>query len=122
MKRAVILKHTLPGGSWHFDWLLQTTDDPESRLLTFRSGHHRPDRVGSFDADRLPDHRAIYLDYEGPISEGRGEVARISTGEICEFALSDESCSAVIVYPGNRLRFEGELLAGDRWRFVVSPR
>lgn len=32
-----------------------------------------------FTCERLPDHRAAYLTYEGPVSNNRGQVARIST-------------------------------------------
>jgi hypothetical protein len=32
-------------------------------------------------AERLPDHRLAYLDYEGGVSEGRGSVRRIDAGE-----------------------------------------
>ena len=30
--------------------------------------------------ERLPDHRAIYLEYEGPISDQRGQVQRVASG------------------------------------------
>jgi hypothetical protein len=29
---------------------------------------------------RLPDHRRVYLEYQGPLSHGRGEVLRIDSG------------------------------------------
>ena len=35
-----------------------------------------------FEADRLADHRLCYLDYEGPLSNNRGNVKRISSGSI----------------------------------------
>jgi hypothetical protein len=47
-------------------------------LLTFRC-----DRWPLCDCDvitRQPDHRRMYLDYQGPISGDRGEVARIASG------------------------------------------
>ena len=31
-------------------------------------------------AERLPDHRAAYLDYEGPISGNRGQVKQVASG------------------------------------------
>jgi len=43
----------------------------------------RLDRWPPADRDRatpLPDHRRIYLDYEGPISGNRGHVRRIAAG------------------------------------------
>jgi hypothetical protein len=32
-------------------------------------------------AERLPDHRLAYLDYEGPVSNDRGTVSRLDAGE-----------------------------------------
>ena len=32
------------------------------------------------DTEVLPDHRAMYLDYEGPVSNDRGTVKRIASG------------------------------------------
>ncbi len=32
------------------------------------------------DAERLPDHRMMYLDYEGPVSRDRGTVKRLTGG------------------------------------------
>ena len=32
------------------------------------------------NAEQLPDHRRDYLEYEGPVSGGRGEVSRIEEG------------------------------------------
>ena len=32
-------------------------------------------------AEPMPDHRLLYLDYEGPVSGGRGSVARVDAGE-----------------------------------------
>jgi len=52
-------------------------------LVTFRV-QERIDRpgVGRFVAERLPDHRSAYLDYEGPVSGGRGTVRRVAAGEL----------------------------------------
>ena len=38
------------------------------------------------DAHRLPDHRALYLTYEGPVSGNRGSVRRELSGA-CEVTL-----------------------------------
>jgi DNA polymerase ligase (LigD)-like protein len=32
-------------------------------------------------AEQIPDHRLAYLDYEGPVSGGRGTVTRLDSGE-----------------------------------------
>jgi hypothetical protein len=52
--------------------------DGASPLETFRCPRW-PVEAGD-RLDRLPDHRRVYLDYEGPISGGRGEVVRVEAG------------------------------------------
>lgn len=89
MGGMVILRHTLPDGSWHYDWMLDPRRDDaagpgvadERRLLTFRT-RQRPDEAGrdGFEAERIGGHRAAYLTYEGPLSGGRGVVQRVATG------------------------------------------
>ena len=41
-------------------------------------------------ADRLPDHRTAYLDYEGPISGNRGEVQQVASGNYEVVSCSEE--------------------------------
>ena len=38
---------------------------------------------------RLPNHRSLYLDYEGPVSENRGNVTKLATGTLEWLELSD---------------------------------
>ncbi len=38
------------------------------------------ERTFESDAVRLADHRPAYLDYEGPVSRGRGDVTRVLSG------------------------------------------
>ena len=77
----VILHHTgIPNP--HFDLLLDPggggNDHP---LWTWRLPTH-PDTWPTTlpPATRLPDHRRLYLTYEGEISNHRGTVTRIATG------------------------------------------
>ena len=42
------------------------------------------------DAERLPDHRRAYLDYEGPISGNRGQVQRVASGSYEVVSWSEE--------------------------------
>ncbi len=39
-----------------------------------------PDTPGEIPVERLPDHRRLYLDYEGPVSGGRGSVTQWDAG------------------------------------------
>lgn len=71
--RYVILHHT----GWiedHFDLMLET--DAESPLLTWRLDRW-PDPTTTTP---LPPHRRAYLDYEGPVSNNRGQVRRVAGG------------------------------------------
>ncbi len=81
---TVLLRHVLPDGSAHFDWLIQPTSQPETPLASFRLAT-RLDTLKSgqwLQALRIADHRAAYLSYEGPISGNRGTVRRIASGRV----------------------------------------
>jgi len=103
----VILHHTghnSRGGGDHWDWLIQIPDyflaelgarmqanqgDDFPGLLTFAS------EIAPFQWTlgtrfwRLAPHRNLYLDYQGPISGGRGKVHRQAAGELEWIFLSD---------------------------------
>ena len=73
MPRFVLLRHDHP--TLHWDLML----DAGGALWTWRLEH--PPRDGQAQAaDRIGDHRTLYLDYEGPVSGGRGEVRREAAG------------------------------------------
>lgn len=146
MPRTVLLEHRLPGGDWHIDWLLDR--DGRSPLLTFRLPRRQraalalPGAGGgcqllsipppsAFTAERIPDHRRRYLDFEGPISGGRGSVRRIAEGEAEILAETGESLEARVrfgegpwtVWRGSRSTGEGNVAArgmgegADLWIF-----
>lgn len=117
MKRSVILKHTLPDGSWHHDWLIQRSDQLEERVPTFRTAHDRPDTCDAFEAQRLDDHRAFYLDHEGEVSGGRGSVVRLATGTVSHAIWNDGHIGLEIDFKGTTRLFVGEHIEGGRWRF-----
>ena len=72
--RFVILEHDHP--FLHWDLLLEDGEVLKSwRLL------HFPKIGFSIPAERMPDHRLMYLDYEGPVSGNRGTVKRFASGE-----------------------------------------
>ncbi len=60
----------------HFDLMFETT--PGSKLATWRSDAWPINGVAP--VDHLPDHRAEYLTYEGPVSGDRGNVSRVASG------------------------------------------
>lgn len=73
MPRFALLLHDHP--TLHWDLLLE--DGP--KLLAWRLGT-RPVLGTQTPAMPLPDHRALYLDYEGPVSGNRGYVSRQDGG------------------------------------------
>ncbi len=73
--RYAILLHTGHGAD-HYDLLFETS--PGSALATWRSPVW-PLENGT-PLTSLPDHRPVYLDYEGPVSNGRGTVRRVASG------------------------------------------
>lgn len=109
MPRTVLLRHELPDGSWHFDWLLAREGDKDGvgagPAITFRVMEPIQDEgIAAFSAVRLPDHREMYLTYEGEVSGGRGQVHRIATGR-CRIDRETD----------NLLEGAVDWGAGDRW-------
>lgn len=92
----VLLQHDLPDGSSHVDWMIEgpmripAPPSPEDRcLITFRLAERidRPLAAG-FEAERLEDHRRVYLDYEGSLSGQRGTVTRLAAGVVSHLDVS----------------------------------
>lgn len=87
-RATVQLWHELPDGTGHVDWLLarSAADDPDDdqRLITFRlpSRLDEAEPGETIEAERIGDHRRVYLTYEGEVSGGRGAVRRLVDGEI----------------------------------------
>ena len=86
---AVLLRHTLPGGSWHVDLMIASkpvvsTDPDERPLVTFRLARPLWELAcgESIEIARLADHRGRYLSYEGEISGDRGRVERLASGVV----------------------------------------
>jgi hypothetical protein len=73
MPRFAVLAHDLPTAHW--DLFLES--GPVLRAwrlpVPLQPGVDVP-------AEAAPDHRPFYLDYEGPVSGGRGTVSRIDAG------------------------------------------
>ena len=74
MPRFVILRHDSPQGL-HWDFMLETGD-----ALTTWALAESPDSMQPILARTLPEHRLAYLEYEGPVSGGRGTVTRWDEG------------------------------------------
>jgi hypothetical protein len=91
---TVLLKHSLPDGTVHWDWLLER-ESGEARVMTFRVHQPWPVMAGPiarpWHAEALEDHRTVYLQYEGPVSGNRGHVERAASGAVLWHGLDRRS-------------------------------
>jgi hypothetical protein len=95
MARFVILEHDHP--ALHWDLMLQSG----AVLRTWRLA--APPAAGqAIDAETSFDHRTVYLDYEGPISGGRGCVVRWDGGTFDWLEVAEERIAVRL--QGGRLR------------------
>ena len=118
MSRFAILEHDSPRGV-HWDFLLET-----GPALTTWALSRSPEAAGPIEAESLADHRIEYLDYEGPISKGRGTVSRWDAGTY-QF-ISQNERELVVSLEGQRLRGKATLTRADentrQWRFQLNRR
>lgn len=123
MAGMVLLEHTLTDGSWHLDWMLQRPSPRGDRLVTFRV-RDRLDTPGvmGWIGERLGDHRAAYLSYEGVISGGRGTVRRVAAGSCSWVVLDEDRCELDAAWPGVAGRVVGGRIDAGRWRFELRVR
>jgi hypothetical protein len=102
MPRFVLLRHECPpelGAPSHWDLMLENGP----ALATWRLFDLPAPAPSSVSATKLADHRLEYLEYEGPLSGGRGDVRRIDAGQFEDIDIS-----------GTRwqVRFVGTVLEG----------
>ena len=122
MLRFVILRHKTPADYQrpaHFDLMLEH----EGALWTWAL-EKLPTSGETVSAERLPDHRLAYLDYEGGITGGRGQVSRVEAGDFewidqtpaaLEVRLLGTGISGVL-----RLAADGE--DARRWNISLSEK
>lgn len=75
------------------------------------------DALQEVEAIQLDDHRAAYLDYEGPVSGDRGTVTRVASGEVTWREATERR---VVVDLLNGLQIEVTLVGGpgEPWRLA----
>ncbi len=81
----VVLYHQFPSGSnrkSHWDLLVEQPSPEKTQLLTFEVSAPPQDWGKATAATQLPDHRPIYLTYEGPIAGNRGTVSQVLRGAV----------------------------------------
>ncbi len=121
MPRFVILQHETDAGS-HYDLMLEV-----GGVLKTWSLSEPPEADREVACKSLPDHRLAYLDYEGPISGGRGSVTRWDQGT---YQREEPTATEwVVELFGDRLVGRATLAphapAGDdvsMWSFCYVPR
>ena len=87
--RFVILHHVVAGGE-HWDLMLEHG----GVLLTWQLAREPIDAASlPIPAKRIADHRSAYLEYEGSISGGRGQVVRVDHGMVNFERLTERCCS-----------------------------
>ena len=116
MPRFVVLEHDSPRGL-HWDLMLEQG----GVLLTWALAQP-PDAAGPIPAEALPDHRPAYLDYEGPVSGGRGSVTRWDAGT-CELEHQSDD-ELTVVLEGKRLSGRARLRRASgppaQWEFRLA--
>ena len=131
MPRAALLHHLTPASGGHYDWLLAPDAGPhgaEDRVLLCFRVVDRIDRLEAgqgFEAERIADHRWLYLTYEGELSRGRGRVERVAEGLWEPRSIGADAISGVIEWGGQAgSSIEGQRIdtgrASDRWRFQIT--
>lgn len=73
----VLLEHTSNAGT-HWDLLVEVGG--QVLLAGWRLSANPIHNKGAIVVERMPDHRRLYLDYEGEIGGGRGTVRRLDRG------------------------------------------
>lgn len=120
IRRFVVLRHE-PGEAGprelHWDLMLECGDSLRTWALS------REPSVGKqIAAEELPRHRLDYLDYEGPVSQGRGTVTRFDRGSFTVQEESSEQFQATL--DGKRLTGLLQLThdaVNQRWTVLFVP-
>lgn len=114
--RFVILKHDHP--FLHWDLLME--NDDQTALKAWRL-LQKPERNKWIASELLPDHRMLYLDYEGPVSHDRGTVVQHSCGQYRPAELPegpDRSTFLLINCDfATKLIGRGDSTSAPSWRF-----
>lgn len=130
MPRFVLLRHECPPDwekSSHWDLMLEadgvlwTWELRELPTTWARALGHQSRSASAADsvpATRLADHRLAYLDYEGPVSGGRGTVSRVDGGS-CEW--NSRTAMRVDAKLGGGLLRGSIRIEGNSLQIIDSP-
>jgi hypothetical protein len=114
MPRFVILEHDHP--RLHWDLMLEVG----AALRTWRLVK-QPGKSGeNIEAEPLGEHRLAYLDYEGPVSGGRGQVTRWDGGAY--ELLGDADHAICVSLRGQRIQGTAVVERQESgWVFRIAP-
>ena len=123
MARFVILRHDNTAGT-HWDFMLEFGPVLRAWALQDEPMMGVPGNI--IEAAALPDHRLAYLDYEGPVSGGRGRVECCDSGSIQIVEISDEQITVDLA--GQKLVGRATLVLlpdvsdeqSSRWQFSFT--
>ncbi len=113
MPRFVVLKHDCDEPHW--DFMLEA-----GTILRTWKLVAQPEMEKEMEAKASFDHRLLYLDYEGPISDNRGSVTRLDFGSFDY--LKQEEKLIMIRLIGKTLKGIVDLtnIGDGSWRFKIS--
>lgn len=111
----MLLRHDLPDGRWHYDWLIE--DRAAQQLRSFRVVIDPCGASEAFEAVATLHHRVAYLDYEGPVSGGRGVVLRLWRRVIAASFLGRGFVRVTICEGDRGWQLHGREVGGEKWTF-----
>jgi hypothetical protein len=116
MPRFTILEHDNPRGK-HWDLMLEMGESLKTWALAVA-----PASNVEILCQSLPDHRLVYLDFEGPLAGDRGSVTRWDSGTF-QFQQQGDT-EYVVELSGDKLHGRAMLnkMPDDpsRWRFLLT--
>ncbi len=132
--RFVVLHHQMPadsGRTSHCDLLLEQPPEFGIGLLTFEVSVPPKEWGISTFVKKLPNHRPLYLHYEGHLSDNRGIVTRIVAGTIQWQVLAEDLLILTVqsdAFPSAVSPIQGELRVSklsdqtnpDRWKLEYA--
>ena len=124
-KAWVVLHHTGAPGGDHYDWLFDIAEAPAGPLVAFRVAVTPNEALAAAPvvAERIKDHRRVYLDFEGELTGGRGAVARVGRGGVVSCEWDGRTLRAELTWDGAAVSLSGEAADGGVWslRLVRAP-
>jgi hypothetical protein len=122
--RFALLRHEVSddfGRASHWDLLLERDEHCWTwSLAELPGGFLGEAALGRVEALRLPDHRTQYLEYEGPVSGGRGDVRRELEGACHWIEVSGVRVRVELRSINHVVKLVLEHVAGEQWRACTN--